>query len=231
VIALTLLLLLPGDIDTIESRDFPRAAQEAAVCATVRIVNARKALEGSGTIIKRGGPFVYLLTANHVVEGAEGLEVATFTARSYPRPENVYRSAEVLARSVDVDLALLRIATRDPLPGSIAVCSPKRVPSGQDFAGLAVGCSAGSPPGCVAEAVLGKKLVRKPGEDVGAWHWEVSKKTAKGHSGGPLLDVNGSLIGVASGFSGEHGYYVHVEEVHAFLRRNGVKWLYEEEEK
>ena len=43
-----------------------------------------------------------------------------------------------------------------------------------------------------------------------------------------MLDRSGRLVGVASGLGDGKGYYTHVEEVHAFLKRNGLEWLYEE---
>jgi hypothetical protein len=33
---------------------------------------------------------------------------------------------------------------------------------------------------------------------------------------------------VASGVGDAKGYYAHAEEVHAFLKRNALEWLYEE---
>jgi hypothetical protein len=39
------------------------------------------------------------------------------------------------------------------------------------------------------------------------------------------------VIGVASGHDGTRGYYVHADEVHAFLRENGLRWLADPEQK
>jgi hypothetical protein len=58
--------------------------------------------------------------------------------------------------------------------------------------------------------------------------WQTEKTPARGRSGGPLLDRRGLLIGLDSGAGDGKGYYVHVEELHAFLKRNGLDWLYEE---
>jgi S1-C subfamily serine protease len=226
-----LLLALPNEIDVVESRDFSRETQAAAVTGTVRVVNVGQEMEGSGAVLKRNGPFVYVLTAAHVVADARRVDVATFTADSYPRAAALYRGAEVVARSAAADLAVLRVTTRDALPGSLRVCPPTSVPDAKDFPALAVGCAEGGPPTCTVETVRGKRRVRKPGAEETACYWQAEGEPARGRSGGPLLDRRGYLIGVASGAGDGKGYYGHAEELHAFLRRNGLKWLYEETEK
>jgi hypothetical protein len=59
LVALTALVLVPGAIETIDSPDFPKSSQEAAVTATVRVRNGTRGIEGSGAVVGRGGPFVY----------------------------------------------------------------------------------------------------------------------------------------------------------------------------
>jgi S1-C subfamily serine protease len=228
MIALALLLLVPGDIDVLDSKDFPKEAQVRAVTATVRVVNAAKGAEGSGALLKRNGPLVYVLTAHHVVDGAKRVEVATFSAESHPRAVAVYRAAEVIAQSAEADLAVLRFTTRDEMLGSMTVCPPSKVPEGKDFAALSVGCGGGGAPAAALEDVKARRRVRKPGADAAVICWETARTPAKGRSGGPLLDRRGYLIGVDSGAGDGKGYYTHVEEVHTFLKRNGLAWLYEE---
>ena len=225
---LALLALVPGDIDVLESKDFSKEAQLKAVRATVRVSNVSKDTTGSGAFIKKSGPFVYILAAAHVVEGAKKIEVATYTAASYPRPATVYRTAEVIARSADADLAVLRIGTRDDPPGYLRICPIASVPDGKDPAALAVGCAAAGAPTCTLETIRGKRKVRRPGVDSAVECWETDRAPAKGRSGGPLLDRNGNLIGVASGIGDAKGYYIHAEEVHAFLKRNALEWLFED---
>jgi S1-C subfamily serine protease len=227
---LALLALVPGDIDALDSKDFPREAQVKAVTATVRVVNGAKGVEGSGALVRKSGPFLYVLTAAHVVAGAKKVEVATFSAASHPKPATVYREAEVLAQSAESDLAVLRIATRDDPPGLMRICPPGSVPEAKGLAALAVGCGAGGAPTCTLEAIKDRRKVRRPGADAAVVCWEAERAPAKGRSGGPLLDRRGRLIGVASGIGDAKGYYAHAEEVHAFLKRNALEWLYEEKD-
>jgi hypothetical protein len=230
VIPLALLLLVPADIDILDSKDFPKEAQVRAVTATVRIANKAGGAEGSGVLLKRTGAVVYVLTANHVVDGAKRVDVTTFSAESHPKGAAVYRGAEVIAQSAEADLAVVRLTTRDEMPGSVAVCPPSRLPGGKDFVALSVGCGGGKAPACLLEDVKGKRKVRKPGADTAVLCWEAARAPAKGRSGGPLLDRRGELIGIDSGAGDGKGYYTHAEEIHTFLRRNGLKSLYEEAE-
>jgi S1-C subfamily serine protease len=205
---------------------YPLKARAAAVLATVRVVNTTQDAEGTGVILGRKGAFVYVLTAAHVVKKAEGLEVATFSMQSYPKPSKVYRMPKVLHQTTDVrDLAILRLTTDDPLPGTLTVCPDRSVPAAKGFKALGVGCDKDGTPTVQLEDVEGKKTVRRKDAAGEALFWEVKTKQAPGRSGGPLISGDGYLIGVCSGVSGERSYYTHVEEIRNFLDQCGLGWL------
>ena len=230
---LCFLLLLPGEIDVLDSKVFSKALQESAVTATTRIVNttmdrATGGVTGSGVIIKQSSAFVYVLTAGHLVRKGDDLEVAVYSTKSYPKPATIYRSGLVLAQSALPDLAVVRVATRDVMPGVRRLCPPRLVPEGKDLPGLTIGCKGGRAPDGVLVTVLGKRRVVKPGGRLASLCWETPEAPDKGRSGGPLLDRRGYVIGVASGVGDGKGYYTHAEEIHAFLKRSGLGWLSEE---
>jgi len=105
----------------------------------------------------------------------------------------------VIARAREPDLALVRIPTRDLMPGNLAALRPASMaPMEKDFAALSCGVQAGQPPNCSVETVLGKKLIRKPGGAM-SHIWEINREPASGRSGGPLIDKRGSVIGILSG--------------------------------
>src|SRR4051794_7722824 len=79
--------------------DIPREIRVGALTATVRIRNGASQKEGSGALVARSEAYIYVLTARHVVTGANRLEVAVFTTRSYPEPDSIYRNAEMVAES------------------------------------------------------------------------------------------------------------------------------------
>jgi S1-C subfamily serine protease len=231
MLVLVLLCQCTVQVKTLASADFPRPLQEAAVTATVRITGLGRSKEGSGVLIRRQGPYAYVLTAAHVVGKERFVEVATFSAKSYPKPAKTYRGAEVLARDPRSDLAVLRVAAREAPPGVLSLAPKSAAPRGKDFPALATGCDPSGAPTPEVEVVKAARMVRKPGEEGKALCWETATGQAGGRSGGPLLDRQGRLIGIASGVSGGQGYYVHLDEIHAFLRRNALDWLGDEKKR
>lgn len=212
----TLLLLLPGQSGLVESAQFPRELQQRALRATVRFDHG-----GSGILIHRDGPLVYVLTVSHAVKTVKQANVQVFSTESYPRVDKQYRGAEVLAQNEGADLALLRFVTRDALPGLLPLCPPDKAPAAGGFPGLTVGCAAGKPPTCELREVAAKKLILRPKAVKQVWCWETTEEQAQGRSGGPLLDTQGRVIGVCGGRNDGKGYYYHVDEIYAFLDREG----------
>jgi S1-C subfamily serine protease len=225
-----LALLAVGQTGQVESADFSKEVQAAALRATVRIVNRAGALNGSGVIVKQDANFVYVLTAQHVVDKAEKMEVHTFSAESYPKAAKVYGSAQVVAQAKEQDLAVVRIATRDKAPGVLPLCPAAKAPGDKDFPGLSVGCNDGKAPTCRAETVKGRKTVKRPGEEA-LVSWEVSTAPVAGRSGGPLVDKRGKVLGIASGANDGLGYFVHPEEIERFLKKEVLEDLLEDEKK
>jgi S1-C subfamily serine protease len=226
VLHLVCLLLLPGQIETVDSAAFSKEMQKAAISATVRIVNAAQQSQGSGVLIGRKGPAVYILTAYHVVDGADRLEVAMFSENTYPRPYRVYRSGRLVAKADDMrDLALLRLITDGPVPEALSLCPARKMPNVVGFKALGVGCAASEAPTCLVEEVTGKERGRRKTEDKAAAFWEVDRQPADGRSGGPLVDQHGYLLGVCSGTNKEKSYFCHLDEVRGFLQNSGFDWL------
>jgi S1-C subfamily serine protease len=223
-------LLLADLIPVVESKDFPPEVQRAAVTATVRITSAGGT--GSGAVIAHDrGLFVYILTANHVVAKNDAVEIATFSADSYPKPAKTYKG-EVVARSKEKDLALVRIITGDKPPGSVPVFPRKPAPAAREtFAALAVGCGEGEAPTCRVEKVKSKQQIKRPGAKDTVWAWEVAEAPRQGRSGGPLLDAKGNLLGVCSGVGDGKGYYGHIDEVVHFLKLKAFEDLFAAEKK
>ncbi len=193
-----------------------RARTEAA---TVRVTSEADRQFGSGVVIAKSKNLSYVLTAQHIVSTAKKVEVKVAGGKTFP--------AEVLASSAEGDLAVLRLNTVPGVPAPLKLAAagakPKTVSS--------VGWEKGDAPTAVDETLKEKTKVRlkRPGETISVACWEVERKPAPGRSGGPLVDERGLVLGVASGHDGTTGYFIHVDEVHTFLRQNGLQFLTEEE--
>lgn len=223
------LLLTPGQLA--ESEDFPKAIQESAMAATVRIFNRTQRIEGSGVIIDRKDKSIYILTASHLLDRAERLEIATFSTDSYPEPAKVYTKAEVVARANDMrDLALIRLSVDDAPTECLPLCSARLLPKKKEFAALSVGCGNAAAPVCIVEKVKDAKSILRNEKMRPALFWETANGQTPGRSGGPLIDQSGRVIGVASGVNDGKGYYSHADEIHRWLKSTDFAFLIAEKE-
>jgi S1-C subfamily serine protease len=226
----SLLLLLPAQV--VETKDFPKSLQMRAVAATVRIANRSERTEGTGVIIGDKDGAIYILTAAHLADSRDRLEISTFSEKSYPLPMKTYDKVEVVLRVRDIrDVALIRIASTDRAPALMPFCPAQRLPGGGPFEALSVGCGASKTPMCMLEKVSKEKKIRRPPGRETARFWEVEVQQAPGRSGGPLLDKDGCLIGLASGISEGRGYFTHAAEIQNWLKKSKFKFLVEENEK
>ena len=138
---------------------------------------------GSGVLISPDG---LILTNNHVVEGADEIEVTGVDERRY--------GARILGRDPDTDLAVLRASTAERLPW-IELANSKLVRAGQ--IAVAIGNPLGFEQTVTAGIVsaVGRSLRAQNGRTIG----DVIQTDAAlnpGNSGGPLAGTNGQVIGI-----------------------------------
>ncbi len=139
---------------------------------------------GSGFLCADGG---LALTNRHVVDGAVAVEAAFHDGRT--------AVVDVLGSDASTDIALLRVPDAGAAPLSFADSAALRV---GDFA-LAVGCPHGLSHSVTAGIIsgLGRALPSSDGrsiEDV----IQTDAPLNPGNSGGPLLDVEGRVVGIAT---------------------------------
>lgn len=148
---------------------------------------------GSGVIISPDG---LLLTNNHVVEGADEIELSGADGRRY--------GARILGRDPDTDLAVLRASTAERLP-SAELANSKLVKPGQ--VAIAIGNPLGFEQTVTAGIVsaVGRSLRAQNGRTIS----DVIQTDASlnpGNSGGPLLGTHGQVIGINTAMiMGAHG--------------------------
>lgn len=144
---------------------------------------------GSGVVVASQG---YVLTNNHVVDGAAEIAVML--------PDGRVASARVLGTDPDTDLAVLKVAATDLQP--ITFADPRSVQVGDVV--LAVGDPFG-----VGQTVT-QGIVSATGRDrLGINTFENFIQTDAainpGNSGGALVDVDGNLVGINAAIYSESG--------------------------
>jgi serine protease Do len=135
---------------------------------------------GSGFIIDPDG---YVVTNNHVVDGARDIEVTLTDGTDYP--------AELIGTDSKTDLALLKVKTDKPLPF---------VPFG-DSDTMRIGdwvMAVGNPFGLGGTVTAG--IISARGRDINGGPYDdflqIDAAINQGNSGGPTFSIDGSVIGI-----------------------------------
>jgi serine protease Do len=145
---------------------------------------------GSGVIVDPAG---YIITNNHVVEGAQRIRVALPLPTDSGRPVAAGRRRIFQARLVgthkETDLALLKIDEKD-LP--TLPLNQQRPRVGQLVFAI------GSPEGLQNSVTMGvvSAVARQADPEKPITYIQTDAPINPGNSGGPLVDMNGSVIGI-----------------------------------
>ncbi|WP_372809060.1 S1C family serine protease [Pontiella sp.] len=146
-----------------------------------RIVTEDLAGEGSGSIIDERG---YVLTSWHVIDGAKWIEIVMNDGSKMPAQEVGHDQA--------TDLAVLKFEPKQPL------CPPMEFGDSDKVRVGEVAIAIGSPFSLQSSVTVGH--ISQKGRRVQILPYEDFIQTDaainEGNSGGPLIDVDGRLIGV-----------------------------------
>ena len=153
---------------------------------------------GSGFIVSADG---YILTNNHVVEGAETVIVRLLDRREF--------RAKVVGTDSNTDVAVLKIDGKSLPPVALGNSDQARVGSWVLAIGnpLGEGLTFTVTSGIVS--AKGRALNGLPGRGVGSIQDFIQTDAAinPGNSGGPLVNVRGEVVGVNSAIASETGFY------------------------
>ena len=147
---------------------------------------------GSGFVIDKEG---FIVTNNHVIEGADSIEVAFPNGDSY--------DAELIGRDPSTDIAVLKIDAGKDMPFV-------------DFAGAdsaKVGewvIAIGNPLGYSSSVAAGIVSARNRNISMGKYDDFIQTDVAinKGNSGGPLFNMDGDVVGVNTAIVSPTGFSV-----------------------
>lgn len=175
----------PPDASVLES---PVAQQLHPSVLRIRGVapSCQRALEGSGFVVAPER----VMTNAHVVAGTAGVVVDTYEGRSL--------DAEVILFDPNTDIAVLRVPGLTAAPLEMA---PEPANTGDDA--IVLGYPGGGP--YTASAVRIREILDLEGPDiyrsgtVTREVYTVRGSVRQGNSGGPLVDVNGRVLGVVFG--------------------------------
>lgn len=178
------------------SSEDPAAGQAGLVVSKERII-------GSGVLVDATG---YILTNAHVVEGAEKIRVllvpqAAETVRSVLSPtRSVVRDASLVGVYKEGDLALLKIAAGN-LPAPLPFADYRKIRQGD------LVFAYGSPAGLQNSVSMGivSSIARQPNPDSPVFYIQTDAPINRGNSGGPLVDINGEIVGINTAILSESG--------------------------
>lgn len=232
-----------------------------AVVATLRsdIENGTIVMEGWGTCFFVGDPkngAEYLITNHHVIESfleygkGEYIEamvngehaVLKYIVRVYYDSKN-YDEAYVIDYNATKDIALLKLASPTNERKAIPLCSPT-----EDMVGSTVYCvgypglsenlyidavsSWGKSDMSVTTGTIGRFVTTS---GTGVRRIQTDAAIQRGNSGGPMVNGNGSVIGINTAYVGneyEVNYYaVSIDEAISMLNANGVSFVTESDMK
>lgn len=134
---------------------------------------------GSGYIISADG---YIVTNNHVIEGADEIEVETFGRKTL--------KAKVVGRDLKTDVALLKVESPEALP-FVSFGDSDKMRVGDWVVAM------GNPLGQGFSVSAG--IVSARGRELSGTYDDFLQTDAainKGNSGGPLFNVDGEVIGM-----------------------------------
>jgi serine protease Do len=150
--------------------------------------------QGTGFIVRANG---YIVTNNHVVDGAEELRVRLDDGREYV--------AQVAGTDAESDLAVLKIEAESLVPAELG--DDERIEVGEWV--IAVGNPFGLEHSVTAGIVSAKG---RSGIGLATFENYIQTDAAinPGNSGGPLVDLNGRVIGVNTAISTSSGGFMGV---------------------
>jgi serine protease Do len=155
----------------------------------------RQESNGSGFIVSRDG---YILTNNHVVEGADRVQVTMQDRRSF--------DARVIGRDPTTDVAVLKIDGKNFTTVSFGDDEKLRIGEWVLAIGNPLGLDFTVTAGIVSAKGRGLAGLQRSQYDISDFI-QTDAAINPGNSGGPLVNSRGEVIGINSAIASQTGFY------------------------
>jgi serine protease Do len=154
---------------------------------------------GSGFVVSEDG---YILTNNHVVAGAQKVEVQLLDGRRFP--------ATVVGTDSTTDIAVIKIDAKGLSPAALGKSSTARIGEWVLAVGNPLGANLTFTVTSGIISAKGRGQLQLPGRTNISIQDFIQTDAAinPGNSGGPLVNVRGEVIGINSAIASETGFNV-----------------------
>lgn len=170
---------------------------------------------GSGFVLSADG---LIVTNNHVIEGADDIQVTL--------DDGTVEAAEVIGADARSDLAVLQIARTDLRPVTLGESAALKV--GDSVVAIGNALDLGAEPTVTGGLVSAKgRRTQAPNGSFLVDLIQTDAAISPGNSGGPLLDMNGRVVGINTAVAGQGqniGFAISIDRAKLLLEqlRNGV---------
>lgn len=186
---------------SMDSSDNASTAYTKVVNAVVSVVNFKQSgssytesSEGSGVVYKKTDGSAFIVTNNHVIDGAAKIQIITNNSKTIV--------ADLVGKDSLIDLAVLKVADSDDLSAA-SFGDSEKIAVGQKV--LAIGSPLGSEyASSVTEGIISAKKRLVNTDDSSSTNYggstviQTDAAINPGNSGGPLINLAGQIIGINS---------------------------------
>ena len=169
--------------------------------------------QGSGFLISEDG---YILTNNHVIEGADEVTVKMVLRQNTPKESEKVFEGKVIGIDDSLDIALIKIDAKRSLP-YVKLGSSKDTQVGDWVVAI------GNPFGLAHTVTSG--IISAKGRVIGAGPYDDFLQTDAsinpGNSGGPLFNLQGQVVGINTAINPqaqEIGFCVPIDSIKTIIQ-------------
>ncbi|MCR9295037.1 MAG: serine protease [bacterium] len=205
-----------------ESIDMPATGEPSDSYKAIVALMVRGERVGTGFIVRHTPTGIDLVTAQHVTDDMEDVVLRLWLGSGTTSNYRDYATFEVIYADYTRDLSYVRVVHQFG-EGEGGVQAALRVasnpPEKKEFFAWAVDAGdVAEKPRMLGVNVVDRIRAKRFKTTDPIHYWKLEQDSAPGMSGGPLLDQQGNVIGVASGNSRGHGYYCAHREIVTFLQ-------------